>query len=1257
MGIVIGAGLPYWLHGKMAIQAFQYALEKSFHAPVSVGSIRFSWTPYPHMDIRDVQVAVPEKGETMVFPKITGTPSYFSMLFGKIQIRTLTLEKPEIRLQYEPSDTSFLDVFDRLPTPKEINALLHKFTKTIPIRKVVIQEGSFGLYKDDHPMLETTNLHATIRLRRKHLELTCKSNAWAQLSIKADLNPNAGEDISVTVQSLRLDRLQQGLFPQQQFFGPSVVSVSVSLFRDIDGQGHGKLNIEGPKVTLLQRLHPNKGPLLLDDVLVNVAAQFDGPKAKIWLKHLHLGKHFDIRASGIYNPDPKEPDFKVSVKSKAVQVQEIWDLGVSLVGKDPDLLHLAELMPSGEIENFNFYLADNHLATLGKLKNISLKGNVKNATIDIKDINLLLTHVSGRLAIKNGDIHVKNISASVPKEEFMFQNGVFYMSEKVPHTFKVDADLKGNIAKIPDFAKQFISKNAKAIQELDQIQQLVGVAQGHFSLDYDKDHMKIAVELKDSAISFSHPEIPQGVRIQSGVFEWKDDTGLDIKNVVGDVHAIRINGFGLTMPLKGGFKVNINEVTLPVPEIIENLYRFPQAQDVFAKIHNATGALRINNVLVEQTSGGQMKIDGRAVITSPIHLHADDYFPVPVTVQSGTIRVQTDKLEFQKMAISFHGTSLMADGFANITNGKLGLIDLSLTGRITRRTLENFTSYADLSELQKIRLPIFLKGLSVRYNNKLSVIGGFHMASGVDGTVNMEFDPATKLIHVQGLTFSDGTHTATVGLDWKDGLRNVSLNGTVTPDLMDKILTSHPITGTISGNMSISSPTNDFIGATANGTLRIAKFTIPDLLNFKIEEATLTGQGRTISVDSLKLTGTGQESLMKGTIRSTGRGLFLALEAEIQKLDIDEILNALETPKESSAPEKTRTEESSFKVAGKIVVSARDIKFQKRHLQFVVATIEFRGKKADVTVANASFCGIPMYGTVKADEKLVEVDIYVGDRDVPVRRFLQCLLDNHIQADGTMKVVGQITASAPPSKLKSSLFGQIAFASENGIVYQDGLVLGVLQVVNFVQPVNSPKGGGIPYKTVQGKATIKNSILTVDEFYLDSSVLKIIGNGEVNIDKDQLNLVLLVSPLRSIDRIVEKVPIVSHILGGSLLSIPVSITGSFDSPSIHPISPANIAAGLLRIVARTLTLPIQLATPDSNKPIPAKDLLKGVEDSTSSSNPRPLFDWRKYFGRDRDAQPAPSPSETTSSPTQKQVAPAKGDLPVVPASQNKEDGV
>ena len=111
------------------------------------------------------------------------------------------------------------------------------------------------------------------------------------------------------------------------------------------------------------------------------------------------------------------------------------------------------------------------------------------------------------------------------------------------------------------------------------------------------------------------------------------------------------------------------------------------------------------------------------------------------------------------------------------------------------------------------------------------------------------------------------------------------------------------------------------------------------------------------------------------------------------------------------------------------------------------------------------------------------------------------------------------------------------------------------------------------------RATLKGDKLIMEECSLDGVSMGIACEGNIDLVKKEMDLVVLVAPFKTVDRIVDIIPVVGHVLGGKLISIPFQAKGPLQDPNVIPLPPKAVGAEMLGILERTLKLPITIIQP------------------------------------------------------------------------------
>ena len=113
-----------------------------------------------------------------------------------------------------------------------------------------------------------------------------------------------------------------------------------------------------------------------------------------------------------------------------------------------------------------------------------------------------------------------------------------------------------------------------------------------------------------------------------------------------------------------------------------------------------------------------------------------------------------------------------------------------------------------------------------------------------------------------------------------------------------------------------------------------------------------------------------------------------------------------------------------------------------------------------------------------------------------------------------------------------------------------------------------------PYRSLGVKGRIEGNLVIADEVIIDSTLLNLSGQGKVDLERKQIDGKGLIAVLKPVNEVIRRLPVIKSLLGGTLVGIPVRITGSLDRPAITYLSPTDIGAELLNIPLRILGMPL-----------------------------------------------------------------------------------
>jgi uncharacterized protein YhdP len=188
-----------------------------------------------------------------------------------------------------------------------------------------------------------------------------------------------------------------------------------------------------------------------------------------------------------------------------------------------------------------------------------------------------------------------------------------------------------------------------------------------------------------------------------------------------------------------------------------------------------------------------------------------------------------------------------------------------------------------------------------------------------------------------------------------------------------------------------------------------------------------------------------------------------------------------------------------------------------------------------------------------------------------------------VRVTGNFEFYGRILTRGRPEELVKSLEGDIEFHAKDGRI---DYLLGLVRILEFLNVMEIYRGKlpdlkkePLPYDRITIRGTLQNGKLIIKEWTIDGPTLEMTSQGEIDLASQKINLTVLVAPLKTVDRVVKAIPLVSDIFAGTLVTIPVKVQGDLKDPRVTPLSPSAVGAELLAMMKRTLGLPFKILQP------------------------------------------------------------------------------
>jgi len=298
---------------------------------------------------------------------------------------------------------------------------------------------------------------------------------------------------------------------------------------------------------------------------------------------------------------------------------------------------------------------------------------------------------------------------------------------------------------------------------------------------------------------------------------------------------------------------------------------------------------------------------------------------------------------------------------------------------------------------------------------------------------------------------------------------------------------------------------------------------------------------------------------------------------------VENIINIFSTRDESSHHNENAAGFKKPPLRGIIRVNAPKVSWGKYSASPANADIILAGHAVHLVFKDTYLCDIAIPGRIIFSDDSIKFNFRPAAQDKQLDSNLNCLLEQDFRITGKFDFKGALNSQGNADALKRGLRGNVEFHSKDGIIQRAPLLVKIFAVLNVTELLRGKLPDftteGFKYNFINIKGDINKSVFVIQEAVVDGTTMHLVGQGEVDLVTDQIKLTVLVAPFKTIDFLVSKIPGVRHILGGTLISIPLRVTGDLNDPSIVVMSPTAIGSGLIGMMKRTLNLPVKIIEP------------------------------------------------------------------------------
>lgn len=936
----------------------------------------------------------------------------------------------------------------------------------------------------------------------------------------------------------------------------------------------------------------------------NMDAVLDGNGPyELKLKRLKLD-HPELTARGVLKVRKEADDLHLDldISMEAVDVNGIRPLLRQIFPDEKAIKQTVEIVRGGRLDAFRLQFKGMK-KDLKHFENYKISATGRDCPIYIPKIDLLIHKVNGSIEIKKAVLTAKGLAArlrSTTGENCSIRLDLGGQHKKIA--------FKGELAATSDdilwAVKKFV-KDENVSRWAGDITSTSGTARGRLEIQGPLKHVSVAIKARPQDVKVKTKGVPDEIRVSGGTFSLFTKTRqIVLRSVAGGYGDITWNGMDARMRWGKArtFDVTVKGVKLDINALQRLLNRTQLADNMKKSIRSASGTLVVErarfkggmkrpwSTSYEITLGG-----GKGLVDSPL-LPAKVSFKGPSgTITNGSLQLRSINLYFSD------NTTLDVRSFRlSHTKGGIKLLDASLTGRIGEIVGGWVMEKTRIPGEFTPGLPLDVKSLriSLERPGDWAISGTLgrtdKMGHEVTCSISMKKEPALTLI--KGLTINGPDSNARIRFAVKKasharlGSLRFSYNGSLKSHDLNVLLKENRLLfGELDGDLSLSIGNLEHPHIKGTLVARGIKWPWGVQRPVFIDDLNTSTQGSHMEITRLRIREGESEIQGHGALFGSARGLIIAFEATDGTINLDSLVSLL--TKEDKTHDKAASGRPGQRLKWPRLIRTvkgnfhlKEVHYKRKVIQSASGTF-LLGEDRDLSLDlhSSILCGIHLALNLyhKGEKPDVTLRLWTEDQEAQTPDFhmtLPCLGVTNDIIRGPIMLDANLHGT--PGDWEK---GSFKLKAGPGVVKRSSVIAKIFAIINVTGLFK--KGlfkSDLPYSVLDVTGAVQGEKMVIERLILKAEGLDFFGRGEALLDKGTLDLFVLVSPLKTFDYLLSKIPVLGYAIGGknrTILTIPVKVSGPFRDPTVSVLDPEAIGKGVLDLFKNIITIPVRIVVP------------------------------------------------------------------------------
>lgn len=1177
----------------------QFDLQSAFHeatgGSIATGVIELRVFPTPHLIITAGKLDVPDR-VSGAWQEIRIHPALLSLLSGRVQFQKISIIDPDVRL-----DT-------RLTSEKEAPATVAGGPLTADYLHRLLRETS-GYMAIGMQWLMTHAPQAGVRIHGGRLQLVDNrmspsfffDDIEAQLTLPPDALQIELDCKSSLLQNLRVVAAVEAstltghvtLWFDNLDSGRLAVLVGLDRRLDhLDGMlsGHLRLNFKDSSTIeshlsfrlpelALQRLET---PVRLRNVDVDGVVSIDETGFKFNLDRLNVDAP-RLRLTGHLQAGGEVSGLRIHLVGSGIDIAQARQATLQLVGDSEAAVDIFNVLRAGHVPWISWRTEGPSLAALGVFRNMKLTGEVQSGQLFIPGADLELTDVDGIADIAEGVLRGESLTARHLSTRG--RNGKLWIDfahEDDPLFLEIDTHMQ-DVGLLPLLLVQWVD-DAPFQEEMQRLSQVHGEARGIMILDSRNGRgLEVTADVAQCRLSAQYDRLPWEVQIEKGQVQYTGDR-IAVDRMRGIVGPSRFSGLKAHVAFGGEARLQIDSARLGIDfdALVPWLASLGPLKAIARRYRIAGGSAAIDSLRLKgpflAPSRWEYHIKGRVDRWKV----ATDELPDVLHFSNFVFETDEKSLRVRRTGLKALDADLTGNGRTVFQDGRLRSFGVQFKGSLGQRAdkwINDLFAKDDDFLLTQTPMDIATATIDWTAGAPFRLTADLTTSKGVRVSLSQEWQ--AEVFRKDRIQIRDGEIQAILSTDWRSDQVALAFEGTLTSKTLDRLLLNNPFpSGRLKGDFQAAIVPAQPARSSAEGYLTATNIPVPLKMGppIHLSRLQLTAEDNRLQIAPSAFLVDGNWHTLEGDIELAADRYHVDLQHEGAYFEM-----ALSDEPQTEAAHARYEPYLKLPVDGRIRSRLSLFKWGERRWVPLKTTTTLAPGQWAIQFEEAELCGIQTTGTVVLKPQKVNVDLRHAAHHKSLNASLSCLVGKPDLIDGRFDLEGRLAGEAPLEMLGRSLDGHVKFKAEDGRIHRFDLLGRILATINLTELVRGKgsdlMGEGLAYRQIDIEAQLENNALTLDKALIDGASAEIAASGSLDLDADEIDMVVLVAPLKTVDALVKFTPIVNTWLEGTLVSIPVRVSGKIDDPDIVPMSPTAVGSSLINLLKNTVQLPIKLIEP------------------------------------------------------------------------------